>query len=81
MNLTGGTPLVEQVECLGVPGNAGEIPLLLLVMEGWVAPVELIGSIRILTLLSLSFTADGVTLTIGATGRFDSTENQFEGVR
>ena len=75
MNLTGGTPLVEWVEHLGVPGKACEIPLSLLVMEGWGAPVELIGSVRIPTLLSLSFTAGGVTLAIGATGRFDSTEN------
>ena len=32
VNLTGGIPLVELVECLGLPGMAGE-PLLL-VMEG-----------------------------------------------
>ena len=63
------------MECLGVPGKAGETPLSLLVMEGWVSPVELTGLVRILTLLSLSFIAGGVTLTIGATGRFDSTEN------
>ena len=73
MNLTGGTPLVEWVECLGVPGKAGEIPLSLLVMEGWAAPVELIGSVRILTLLPLSFTAGGVTLATSTTGRFDFT--------
>ena len=74
MNLAGGIPLVECVECLGdVAGTLGEIPLSLLVMEGWVAPVELIGSVRILTLLPLSLTAGGVTLTLGATGCFDST--------
>ena len=75
VNLTGGTPLVEWVECLGVLGKADEIPLSLLVMKGWVAPVELIGFHRETTLLSLSFTAGGVTLAIGAMDRFDSTLN------
>ena len=74
MNLTGGTPLVEWVECLGVLGTAAEeIPLSLLVMEGWVAPVELIGTLRGACVLPLSFAEDGVTLVNGATGRFDST--------
>ena len=41
LNLTGGIPLVEQVECLGLLGNANE-PLLL-VMRGQIAPVELVG--------------------------------------
>ena len=56
-------------------GKAGEIPLSLLVMEGWIAPVEPIGLLREMTLLSLSFTAGGVTLIIGITGRFDSTSD------
>ena len=66
MNLTGGTGGMP-----GVAGTLGEIPISI----GWGASVEVIGSVRIPTLLSLSFTAGGVTLAIGATGRFDSTEN------
>ena len=42
-------------------------------MEGWIAPMELIGSLREATLLSLSLTAGGVTLSIGETGRFEFT--------
>ena len=61
LNLTTGvTPLVE---CLGVEGTLGVIPLISVV--GWAASVEMIGSVRILTLLPLSLTAGGVTLPIG----------------
>ena len=69
VNLTGRTPLVEWVECLGVAGTLGEIPLSI----GWGASVEMIGLVRILTLLSLSLVAGGVTPSIGITGNIDST--------
>ena len=67
--LTGGTPFVEQVECLGVAGveTLGVAPL----MVGWSAPVEMIGSVDFLTLLSLSVVAGGVTLTISVTGNIE----------
>ena len=39
---------------------------------GWDASVEMIGSVDILTLLSLSLVAGGVTLPIGVTGNTDS---------
>ena len=69
MNPTGGTPLVEWVEHLGIAGTLGEIRLSL----GWGASVEMIGSVGILTLLSLSLVAGGVTPPIGITGNIDST--------
>ena len=72
VNLTGDS-FCRRVEHLGVLGKAGEIPLSLLVVEGWVAPVELIALLRQATLLSLSLAAHGVTLSIGVTGRFEST--------
>ena len=71
VNLTGGTPLVEQVECLGVVGTPREIPFTSVI--GWGASVEMIGSVRIPTLLSLSMVAGGVTPPTGVTGNFDST--------
>ena len=43
--LTGGTPFVEWVECLGVVGTLGVTPL----AAGWGAPVEMIGSVDFLT--------------------------------
>ena len=52
--LSGGTPLVDLVECLsGVEGTLGVAPL----MVGWGASVEMIGSVISLTLLSLSVVA------------------------
>ena len=54
------------MECHGVAGTLGEIPL----SVGWGASVEMIGSVRIPTLLSLSVVAGGVTPSIGATGNF-----------
>ena len=60
---------MEWVECLGVAGTLGEIPLSL----GWGASVEMIGSVRNLTLLPLSMVAGGVTPPIGVTDNFDST--------
>ena len=69
VNLTGGTPLVEWVECLGVAGTLGEIPLSI----GWGASVEMIGLVGIPTLLSLSLVAGGVTPPIGITGNIDYT--------
>ena len=74
VNLTGGTPLVEWVECLGVAGTLGEIPLSI----GWGASVEMIGLVRILTLLSLYLVAGGVTPPIGITGNIDSTFIRFK---
>ena len=74
--LSGGTPLVDLVEHLGVgvegtPGviPPGENPL----SAGWGASVEMIGSVGFLTLLPLSLVAGVVTLSIGATGNIDST--------
>ena len=66
--LTGGTPSVEWVECLGVE-TLGVIPLTV----GWGASVEMIGLVGFPTLLSLSLVAGGVTLSIGVTGNIDST--------
>ena len=45
--LTGGTPLVEWVECLGVLGTLSKIPLTV----GWGASVEMIGSVNFPTVL------------------------------
>ena len=38
---------------------------------GWSAPVEMIGSVDFLTLLSLSVVAGGVTLATGVTGNIE----------
>ena len=65
----GGTPLVEQAECLGVAGMLNEIP----VTRGGVSSTEMIGSVTFPTLLSLSLDAGVVTLPIGVTGSIDST--------
>ena len=67
MYLSGGTPLVDLVECLGVEGTLGAIPL----MVGWGASVEMIGSVDFPTLLSLSVVAGVVTLVIGVTGNIE----------
>ena len=67
MYLSGGTPLVDLVECLGVEGTLGVIPL----MVGWGASVEMIGSVDLLTLLSLSVVAGEVTLAIGVAGNIE----------
>ena len=67
MYLSGGTPLVDLVECLGVEGTLGVIPLML----GWDASVEMIGSVDFPTLLSLSVVAGVVTLAIGITGNIE----------
>ena len=70
---TGGTPFVEWVECLGVAGveTLGVAPPTV----DWSAPVEMIGSVDFLTLLSLSVVAGGVTLAIGATGNIEFSFN------
>ena len=70
--LTGGIPLVEWVECLGVVGTLGPLT------AGWGASVGMIGSVGFLTLLAISVVAGGVTLSIGATGNIDST---FSGLK
>ena len=67
MYLSGGTPLVNLVECLGVEGTLSVIPL----MVGWGASVEMTGSVDFLTLLSLSSVAGVVTLVIGVTGNIE----------
>ena len=67
MYLSGGTPLVDLVEHLGVEGALGVAPLTV----GWGASVELIGSVISLTLLSLSTVAGVVTLVIGITGNIE----------
>ena len=63
--LTGGTPLVDLVECLGVEGTLGPLG------AGWGASVEMIGLVDFPTLLSLSVVAGGVTLAIGVTGNIE----------
>ena len=55
------------MECLGVIGTLGVIPL----TAGWGASVEMIGSVDFLALLSLSLAAGGVTLPIGVTGNIE----------
>ena len=66
--LTGGTPFVEWVECLGVE-TLGVIPL----TAGLGSSVEMIGSVDFPTLLPLSVVAGGVTLSICVTGNIEST--------
>ena len=60
---------MEWVECLSVAGveTLGVAPLAV----GCSAPVEMIGLVDFLTLLSLSVVAGGVTLTIGVTGNIE----------
>ena len=59
---------MDLVECLGgVEGTLGVIPL----MVGWGASVEMIGSVDLLTLLSLSVVAGVVTLAIGVAGNIE----------
>ena len=67
--LTGRTPFVEWVECLGV-ASVETFGVAQLVV-GWSASVEMIGSVDFLTLLSLSVVAGGVTLAIGVTGNIE----------
>ena len=67
MYLSGGTPLVDLVECLGVEGTLGVVPL----MVGWGVSVEMIGSVYLLTLLSLSVVAGVITVAIGVTGNIE----------
>ena len=64
--LSGGTPLVDLVECLGgVEGTLGPPTV------GWGASVEMIGLADLPTLLSLLVVAGVVTLVIGVTGNID----------
>ena len=64
--LSGGTPLVDLVECLGgVEGTLNPLT------AGWGASVEMIGSVDLLTLLSLSVVAGVVTLAIGVAGNIE----------
>ena len=66
--LSGGTPLVDLVECLsGVEGTLGVAPL----MVHWGASVEMIGLVFSPTLLSLSTVAGVVTLVISVTGNIE----------
>ena len=65
MYLFGGTPLVDLVECLGVEVTLGPL------MVGWGASVEMIGSVDLQTLLSLSVVAGVVTFAIGVTGNIE----------
>ena len=67
MYLSGGTPLVDLVEHLGVEGTLDAAPLTV----GWGASVEMIGSVVSPTLLSLSVVAEVVTLVIGITGNIE----------
>ena len=56
--------MLQEQEHLGTLGPLG---------AGWGASVEMIGSVDVHTLLSLSLVAGGVTLPIGVTGNIDST--------
>ena len=58
---------MDLVECLGVEGTLGVIPL----MVGWSASVEMTGSVDFPTLLSLSAVAGVVTLVIGIPGNIE----------
>ena len=72
MYLSGGTPLVDLVEHLGVEGTLGGIPPRENPFSaGWGASVEMIGSVDFLTLLPLSLVAGVVTLAIGVTGNIE----------
>ena len=63
--LSGGTPLVDLVEHLGVEGTLEPLSV------GWGASVEMIGSVGLPTLLSLSVVAGVVILVIGVTGNIE----------
>ena len=70
MYLSGGTPLVDLVECLGVEGTLGVIPPEENPLSaGWGVSVEMIGLVNFPTLLPLSLVAGVVTLAIGVTGQ------------
>ena len=59
---------MDLVECLGgVEGTLGVAPL----TAGWVASLEMIGSVVSLTLLPLSTVAGVVTLVTGVTGNIE----------
>ena len=58
---------MDLVECLGVEGTLDVAPLTV----GWGASVEMIGSVDLPTLLSLSVVAGLVTLVIGVTGNIE----------
>ena len=76
MYLSGGTPLVDLVECLGVgvEGTPGVSPLAENPFStGWGASVEMIESVDFLTLLPLPLVTGVVILAIGVTGNIDST--------
>ena len=64
--------MVDLVEHLGIVTGWGVAPLSLV---GLGAPVELIGLVISLTLLSLSMVAGVVTLVIGVTGNIDHSFN------
>ena len=69
VNLTGGTPFVEWVECLGVEETLGVAPL----SVGCGASVQLIGLVGFPNSLPLSLVAGVVTVSIGVAGNIDST--------
>ena len=77
MYLSGGTPLVDLVECLGVEGTLGVVPL----TAGWGASLEMIGLVDFPTVLSLSTVAGVVTLVIGVTGNNECPFKLVEGVK
>ena len=64
---SGGTPLVDLVECVGIEGRLGVATL----TAGWGASVDLIGLAVSTTLLPLSIVAGVVTLAIGMTGNIE----------
>ena len=65
---------MDLVECLGVEGTLGVIPLRGNPFStGWGTSVEIIGLVDFPTLLPLSLVAGVVTLAIGVAGNIDST--------
>ena len=71
MYLSGGTPLVDLVEHLGVGVGVGVEGTLGPLTVGWGASVEMIGLVDFPTLLFLSVVAGVVTLVIGVTGNIE----------
>ena len=71
MYLSGGTPLVDLVEHLGVEGTLVIPPEENPLSAGWGASVEMIGLVDFPTLLPLSLVAGVVTLAIGVTGNIE----------
>ena len=77
VNLTDGIPLVEWMEHLGLLGKADE-PLLL-VMEGWNAPMKLTGMFTCAGGIALLVNGCGTILAIGKAGSSHSGNFEVKG--